>query len=80
MFHFVAEAALLLKTAGYRKTFWWSEQTYEDVMERLLPLAQANDRDGVAALLHDWERQFVELHGLQGIYEKKPFPFQLTSP
>ena len=75
----VAEAALLLRTAGYRETYWWSEKTYVEVMEQLLPLTEANDHTGVAALLHDWERRFVEAHGLQAMYEKTPFPFELSS-
>lgn len=75
-FDMVAEAALLLRTAGYRKSYWWSEQTYIEAMEQLLPLTEANDRAGVAALLHDWERRFVEAHGLQAVYEKTPFSFE----
>lgn len=75
-FDMVAEAALLLSTAGYRSTPFWSEQTYLEVMEQLLPLTEANDRTGVAALLHDWERQFVEAHGLRAVYEKTPFSFE----
>lgn len=75
-FGFVAEAARLLRTAGYRRTPFWSEQTYIEVMEQLLPLTEANDRAGVAALLRDWERQFVEVHGLEDIYEKTAFPFE----
>jgi hypothetical protein len=79
-FDLVDQAARELKALGYRETYFWSEKTYREAMEELWPLTQANDHDGVAALLHDWERQFVELHGLQDIYEKKPFPFQLAAP
>ena len=75
----VAEAALLLKTCGHRWCYWWSEQTYVEALEQLLPLTQANDRAGVAALLHSWERRFAEHHGLQAIYEKTPFPFETAS-
>lgn len=79
-FDLVDQAARELKALGYRETYFWSEKTYREAMEELWPLTRAEDKAGVAALLHDWELQFVELHGLQDIYEKKPFPFQLTSP
>ncbi|AMJ62005.1 hypothetical protein [Bosea sp. PAMC 26642] len=75
-FDLVDEAARELLALGYRETYFWSETTYQEAMEELWPLTQAGDKAGVAALLHDWERQFVELHGLQTIYEKTPFPFE----
>jgi hypothetical protein len=78
-FELVDQAARELQALGYRETYFWSEKTYCEAMEVLWPLTQTGDKAAVAALLYDWERQFVELHGLQDIYEKKPFPFQLTS-
>jgi hypothetical protein len=76
-FDLVDRAARELKALGYRESFFWSEKTYREAMEELWPLTQAGDKAGVAALLHDWERQFIELHGLQAIYEKTPFPFEI---
>jgi hypothetical protein len=75
-FDVVEEVARNLLSKDYRQTPRWNEQTYSEVIERLWPLTRANDRNGVAALLHDWERQFVELNELQALYEKTPFPFE----
>jgi hypothetical protein len=72
-----AEAAREFREKGRVRMPWWSEETYVDVMERLWPLCEANDRAGVAALLHEWERRFIEKHKLQALHESRPFPIEL---
>ncbi len=39
-------------------------------------LAAAGDRRAVAALLHQWEEEFVARAGLGAIYERTPFPLE----
>lgn len=56
---------------------WWGEENYYETMEQLWPLIQAEDRGGVAALLHQWEGDFVARNGLEDIYERTPFPLEL---
>jgi hypothetical protein len=62
-----------------RETRDWSEQIYIEMIEQLWPRVEAGDLRGVAALLHDWESQFVEDNGLRALYEKTPFPFELSA-
>jgi hypothetical protein len=78
-FDVVDEEARNIVAEGYRRTPWWGESVYIKVIEGLWPLAQKNDRPGVAALLHEWEREFVEAHGLQHVYERQPFCFETDS-
>lgn len=70
-----AEAVTDMKTKGPLYP-WWSEQSYAEIMEFLWPLIQAEDRGGVAALLHRWEDEFVIRNGLEDIYERTPFPVE----
>ncbi|SEG34775.1 hypothetical protein [Bosea lathyri] len=67
------------------KSGHWSRTTgrrrdFEYATDRLGPLLLAEDRDGIAALLHRWERDFVEWGGLEAIYESTPFPIELQPP
>ncbi len=43
------------------------------------PLLEAGDRQGLIALLHEWERELIARKGLEAIYEPTPFPLELTS-
>jgi hypothetical protein len=40
------------------------------------PLVERDDREGLAALLHEWEAQSARNLGIEHIYEKTPFRFQ----
>lgn len=46
---------------------------------RLGALVTAGDQAGDAALLHQWEEAFVARNRLEAIYEKTPFPFELST-
>lgn len=59
-----------------RETRHWNKQLYSEITEQLWPCVEQKDYSAVAALLHDWERQYVELNGLGAIYEKTNFPFE----
>lgn len=53
----------------------WKRE-YDAVTKQLFPLLQANDRKGIAKLLHEWEAFTVEQFGITQIWEKTPFPFE----
>ena len=55
-------------------------RAYAFVTDDLAPLLLANDRAGVAALLHGWERATIQCNGLDAIYEPTPFPLELPPP
>lgn len=76
----VAEAAHGMRTKGRVLMPWWSEETYIDVMERLWPLCEGNDRPGVAALLRGWQDRFVERHGLGSLFQSTPLPVEFPPP
>lgn len=78
-FDIVDEEARQIVATGHRQTFAWGESVYVKAIEALWPLTQSGDRIAVAALLHEWEREFAEICGLQAIYEKTPFPFETAS-
>lgn len=52
-------------------------RAYAYVIDDLAPLLLANDRPGVAALLHRWELATIQRNGLEAIYEPTPFPLEL---
>jgi hypothetical protein len=54
----------------------WSPAIQAELLGELWPLVETRNLIALAALLHDWERQFVELNGMRDIYEKMPFPFE----
>lgn len=45
-------------------------------VKRLLALVEARDRAGVAALLHEWERENVKKWGIEHLWEPTPFPVE----
>jgi len=52
-------------------------RAYAFVTDDLAPLLLANDKPGVAALLHRWEQASIQRNGLEAIYEPTPFPLEL---
>jgi len=52
-------------------------RAYAFVTDDLAPLLLANDKPGVAALLHRWEQAKIQRNGLEAIYEPTPFPLEL---
>ena len=55
----------------------WSEESFKESIEQLWPLIEAEDRAGIAALLRQWEEEFIIRNGLEAIYERTPFPLEL---
>jgi hypothetical protein len=61
------------------RTLWTKpdlRELWEPILTELHPLLQADDRAGVARLLHRWERGVAESHKLGSIWEPSPFPFE----
>ena len=56
--------------------FWRKRPAYVRALDELWPLTRSGDAQAVAALLHDWARQFVDAYGLQAVYEQQPFCFE----
>jgi hypothetical protein len=64
------------------QTFWTKpdlRESWEPILTELYPLLQADDREGVARLLHQWERGVAESHKFGSIWEPSPFPFEAAS-
>ena len=66
----------------------WSEETYgcddddKAQLRRLKELCRrlaADDRAGLAALLHDWEAQTVRNLKIEHLWEPTPFPLELRT-
>jgi hypothetical protein len=61
----------------------WSVPSMRDDFDRvtgeLCPLLAANDRAGMARLLHQWEAYTVEKLKIGHIYEPTPFPLELMA-
>lgn len=48
-------------------------------LQRLVVLARVGDRQGVASLLHEWERRKVRRWEIEDIWESTPFPVELDA-
>ena len=61
----------------------WSAPSMREEFDRvtgeLCPLLAANDRAGMAKLLHQWEAYTVEKLKIDHIYEPTPFPLELMA-
>ncbi len=60
----------------------WSNDTrkpedFSLLMQRLCPLIASRDRAGIAALLHEVERQSVQRLKLEKIWQPSPFPIEM---
>ena len=54
------------------------QQEYDRVTKELCPLVAANDRTGLARLLHSYEAQSVRNLKLEKFWERTPFPIELS--
>ena len=52
------------------------QERYDRVMQELCPLIAANDRTGLARLLHSYEAQSVKNLKLEKFWEPTPFPIE----
>lgn len=66
---------LLTTTRNVWQTDLW-EMEYNAVTKQLYPLLKADDRAGIAKLLHEWEVFTAEHFGITHIWEPTPFPFE----
>lgn len=76
-FQTATEAVMEMKARGPHHLPWWSVESYAETMELLWPCIQTNDRAGTAALLRQWEEDFIIRNRLEAIYERTPFPLEL---
>jgi hypothetical protein len=58
---------------------WYDGKDYAGIMPVLRPLLAANDRAGLARVLHEWEADSVKRCKLEKFWEATPFPFELQS-
>ena len=66
-----------LKTKEGRAEYFYMQETYDRVVQELCPLVAANDRAGLAKLLHSYEAQSVKNLKLEKFWEPTPFPIEL---
>ena len=57
----------------------WLREAFERIAKTICPLLAANDRAGLATLLHDIEAQSVKNLKLEKLWEPTPFPLELQS-
>jgi hypothetical protein len=60
---------------SYQREKW----NIERIVGRLCPLIMADDRDGIARLLHETEALFVSGEKLERVWQPTPFPFELQA-
>ena len=53
-------------------------ERYDRVTQELCPLVAANDRPGLARLLHSYEVQSVKNLKVEKFWERTPFPIELS--
>ena len=68
-----------LKTKEGRAEYFYMPEKYDRVVQELCPLVAANDRAGLAKLLHSYEAQSVKNLKLEKFWEPTPFPIELES-
>lgn len=56
---------------------WYDGKDYAGIMPVLRLLLAANDRAGLARVLHQWEADSIEACKLEKFWEPTPFPFEL---
>jgi hypothetical protein len=54
------------------------QEEYDRITKMLCPLVAANDRPGLARLLHEFEAGSAKDMKLDKIWEPTPFPIELT--
>ena len=55
------------------------EERYGRAAQELCPLVAANDRAGLANLLHSYEAQSVKNLKIEKYWQRTPFPIELES-
>jgi len=68
-----------LKTKAGKSEYFLAQERYERAMQGLVPLVAANDRKGLANLLHSYEAQSVKTLKIEKYWERTPFPIELES-
>jgi hypothetical protein len=58
---------------------WYYGKDDDGIMPVLRPLLVANDRPGLARVLHQWEADSIKACKLEKIWEPTPFPFELQA-
>jgi hypothetical protein len=65
-----------LKTKEGKAEYFYLQEQYERTMQGLCPLVAANDRQGLAAILHSREAQSVKNLKVEKFWERTPFPIE----
>jgi hypothetical protein len=68
-----------LKTQKGKAEYFYMPQMYERAMHELCPLVTANDRQGLANILHRHEAQSVKNLKIEKLWESTPFPIEMQS-
>ncbi|MBX9774847.1 MAG: hypothetical protein K2Y71_10605 [Xanthobacteraceae bacterium] len=68
-----------LGTNEGRAEYFYMPETYDRVVQELCPLVAANDRAGLAKLLHSYEAQSVKNLKIEKFWERTPFPIEAQS-
>jgi hypothetical protein len=61
----------------YRNKYFHSPEHYDEVMNIVRPMAQVQDKAGIAAKLHEWEAYSVKQLKLEKYWQPTPFPIEL---
>jgi hypothetical protein len=68
-----------LKTKEGKAEYFYLKEQYERTMQELCPLVTANDRQGLATVLHRREAQSVKNLKIEKFWESTPFPIEMQS-
>jgi hypothetical protein len=68
-----------LKTKAGKSEYVYQEERYGRAVQELCPLVAANDRAGLANLLHSYEAQSVKNLKIEKYWERTPFPIEMQS-
>ncbi len=64
------------KQLDYRNKYFHSPEHYDEVMNIIRPMVQAQDKAGIAAKLHEWEAYTVKQLKLEKYWQPSPFPIE----
>ena len=68
-----------LKTKEGKSEYVYMEERYARAVQELCPLVAANDRAGLANILHSYEAQSVKNLKIEKYWERTPFPIEMKS-
>ncbi len=63
--------------SDYRNKYFHSPEHYDEVMNIVRPMVQAQDKAGIAAKLHEWEAYSVKQLKLEKYWQPSPFPIEM---